>query len=93
MSYDTSYVLCLLSYVFHIAFAYVLMFCDAYVLVFHDLIFELNVSRDRVLSLIISCYLFLFLFLFLSVFILTFEKPPHLPVSTRSSVRCSEAGS
>ena len=83
MSYDTSYVLCLLSYVFHIAFAYVLMFRDAYVLMFHDLIFEFNVSRDRVLSLIISCYLFLFLFLFLSLFILTFEKPPHLPADIR----------
>ena len=85
MSYDTSYVLCLLSYVFHIAFAYVLMFRDAYVLMFRDLIFEFNVSRDRVLSLIISCYLFLFLFLFLSVFILTFEKPPHLPADLETT--------
>ena len=63
MSYDTSYVLCLLSYVFHIAFAYVLMFCDAYVLMFHDLIFELNVSRDRVLSSLYRVILFMFLFL------------------------------
>ena len=42
MSYDISYVLCLVSYVFHIAFAYVLMFRDAYVLMFCDLIFESN---------------------------------------------------
>ena len=31
MSYDISYVLCLVSYVFHVALAYVLMFRDAYV--------------------------------------------------------------
>jgi uncharacterized phage infection (PIP) family protein YhgE len=81
MSYDISYVLCLVSYVFHIAFAYMLMFRDAYVLMFRDLIFKFNVSRARgrimILSLIL--FLFLFLFLFLSLFILTFEKPPHLP--------------
>ena len=56
MSYDISYVLCLVSYVFHIAFAYVLIFRDAYVLMFCDLIFESNRRVARSCSITIKLH-------------------------------------
>ena len=56
MSNVLSYVLCLVSYVFHIAFAYVLMFRDAYVLMFCDLIFESNRRVARSCSITIKLH-------------------------------------
>ena len=44
MSHDTSYVLCLVSYVFQNAFAYVLM-CDCYVMLVH-LCFVILISNS-----------------------------------------------
>ena len=69
-----------------------LLLCLCFVMLtyFRDPIFEFNVSRDRISidSIITSCYLFLFVSVFLSLFILTFEKPPHLPADMAITPRC-----
>ena len=79
MIYRMSYVWYLMPSILHL----LMCLCFVMLMYFRDLIFEFNVSRDRILSQlhrVIFSHEFLSLFLFL--FILTFEKPPHLPADS-----------
>ena len=65
MSYDISYVVCLVSYVFHVALAYVLMFRDAYVCFLCFVISFPNPTRVARSCSITNCIVLSVLFLFL----------------------------
>ena len=64
MSYNISYILCLVSYVFHVALAYVLMFRDAYVCFLCFVISFPNPTRVARSCSITNCIVLSVLFLF-----------------------------
>ena len=83
MSYDVSYVLCLVSYVFHIAFAYVLAY-DYFLMLMH-LCFVILISNSTRREIafyhnnVALSFLVLVLVLNIIHSYINFEKPPHLP--------------